>query len=143
MVILFASTLRLERVVFSVNHFTVGTIWWIPSFLQKTITFQLTFTCSKSTIKKTRKRCEICSKLTIKTSEPRQWRRSALFVSFQHISHLPLVFLLLTLNKQIVAGSLHVLNSATIISHLETVKEVFLAFSGGLENGTLSWNVMD
>ena len=32
----------------------------------------LTFTCSKSTIENTRKRCEICSKLTIKTSERRQ-----------------------------------------------------------------------
>ena len=33
---------------------------------------QLTFTCSKSTTEKTRKRCEICSKLTIKTPERRQ-----------------------------------------------------------------------
>ena len=43
-----------------------------------------------------RKRCEICSKLTIKTSE----RRSTVFiVNFEHISHLFLVFLLLNLNK--------------------------------------------
>ena len=32
---------------------------------------QLTFTCSKSTIE-TRKKCEVCSKLTIKTLEGRQ-----------------------------------------------------------------------
>ena len=38
----------------------------------------------------TRTRCEICSKLTIKTSE--------------HISHLVLVFLLLTLNMKLPAG---------------------------------------
>ena len=47
----------------------------------------------------TRTRCEICSKLTINTPERRQCRRSGVFiVSFEHISHLVLVFLLLTLN---------------------------------------------
>ena len=47
----------------------------------------------------TRTRCEICSKLTIKTPERRQWRRSGVFiVNFEHISHLVLVFLMLTLN---------------------------------------------
>ena len=61
----------------------------------------------------TRTRGEICSKLTIKTPEWRQqrrsgvfivnfehiWRRSCVFiVNFEHISHLVLVFLLLTLN---------------------------------------------
>ena len=47
-----------------------------------------------------RTRCEICSKLTIKTPERRQWRRSGVFiVNFEHISHLVLVFLLLTLNR--------------------------------------------
>ena len=44
-------------------------------------------------------KCEIYSKLTIKTPERRQWRRSGVFiVNFEHISHLALVFLLLTLN---------------------------------------------
>ena len=48
----------------------------------------------------TRTRCEICSKLTINTPERRQWRRSGVFiVNFEHISHLVLVFLLLTLNR--------------------------------------------
>ena len=48
----------------------------------------------------TRTRCEICSKLTINTPERRHWRRSGFFiVNFEHISHLVLVFLLLTLNK--------------------------------------------
>ena len=47
----------------------------------------------------TRTRYEICSKLTIKTPERRQWRRSGVFiVNFEKISHLVLVFLLLTLN---------------------------------------------
>ena len=35
-----------------------------------------------------RKRCEICSKLTIKTPERRQWRRSSIFINFEHITHL-------------------------------------------------------
>ena len=46
-----------------------------------------------------RTRCEICAKLTIKTPERRHWRRSGVFiVNFEHMSHLVLVFLLLTLN---------------------------------------------
>ena len=49
--------------------------------------------------KNTRARCEICSKLTIKIPERRQWRCSGIFiVTFEHITHLVLVFLLLTLN---------------------------------------------
>ena len=53
----------------------------------------------------TRTRHEICSKLAIKTSERRQWRLSDVFiVNFEHISHLVLVFLLLTLNMQLLAG---------------------------------------
>ena len=48
----------------------------------------------------TRTRCEICSKLTIKKPEQRQSRRSGFFiVNFEHISHLVLVFLLLTLSR--------------------------------------------
>ena len=50
----------------------------------------------------TRTRWEICSELTIKTQERRQWRHSGVFiVNFEHISHLIQVFvnlLLLTLN---------------------------------------------
>ena len=48
----------------------------------------------------TKTRCEICSKLTIKTPERRDWRHSGVFiVNFEHISHLVLDFLLLTLNR--------------------------------------------
>ena len=47
-----------------------------------------------------RKRCAICSNLTIKILEPRHSRRSGVFiVTFEHISHLFLIFLLLILNK--------------------------------------------
>ena len=42
----------------------------------------------------TRKRCEICSKLTSKTPERRHWSRSGVFeVNFKHISHPALVLL--------------------------------------------------
>ena len=41
-------------------------------------------------------------KLTVKTQERRHWRRlrsGVVIVNFEHISHLVLLFLLLTLNK--------------------------------------------
>ena len=54
----------------------------------------------KVTNRSIRKTCEICSKLTIKTPEPSQWRPSGVFiVNFEHISHLFLGLLLVTLNK--------------------------------------------
>ena len=44
--------------------------------------------------------CKICSKLTIKSKEQGQWRRSGVFVVyFEHISYLGLVFFLLTLSR--------------------------------------------
>ena len=48
--------------------------------------------------KNTRKRCEICSKFTIKTPELRHWYRTGVvfLVNFEHTSHL---FAMLTLNK--------------------------------------------
>ena len=47
----------------------------------------------------TRTRCEIWSKLLVKTPERWHWRRSSIFIlNFEHTSHLALVFLLLTLN---------------------------------------------
>ena len=48
----------------------------------------------------TRTRCEICSKLITKTPERCQWCHYGVFiVNFEHMSHLVLVFLLLTLNR--------------------------------------------
>ena len=48
----------------------------------------------------TRTRFEICLKLTRKTLERRYWRRSGDFIIyFEHVSHLALVFLLLTLSR--------------------------------------------
>ena len=55
--------------------------------------------------KKNRKKCEICSELIMKISERRQCLRSGVFnVNLEHISHLFLVFLMLNLNKKMLAG---------------------------------------
>ena len=48
-----------------------------------------------------RTRCEICSKLTIRTPERYHCRSGVFIVNFEQISHLVLVFLLLTLNMQL------------------------------------------
>ena len=64
----------------------------------------------KFNYRENRKMCEICSKLTIKNIEQRArnciksntlpWHCSGVFiVNFEQISHVSLVFLLLTLNK--------------------------------------------
>ena len=59
----------------------------------------------KVNTRNTRIRCEICSKLTIKTLEQRQLRRFAVFiVKFEHISYLISVFLLLILIDKELAG---------------------------------------
>ena len=48
----------------------------------------------------TRTKCEVCSKLTIKTPERHQWRRSGIFiVNFENISDFVLMFLLLILSR--------------------------------------------
>ena len=55
--------------------------------------------------KNTRTTREVSSELTVKTPERRQWRRSGVFtVNFEHISHLVLMFLLLTWHMQLPAG---------------------------------------
>ena len=59
---------------------------------------------SKVNNRNTRARCEICSKLTIKT--PDVFFSGVFFVNFEHVSHLALVFLLLTLSKQMPSGAL-------------------------------------
>ena len=51
----------------------------------------------KVNIRNTRARCEIYSKLTIKIPERRRRRSGIFIVNFEHISHLVLVFLFLTL----------------------------------------------
>ena len=61
---------------------------------------QLAITSLKSKIDLLEQGMKICSKLTIKTPERRQWRRSGVFtVNFEQISLLVLVFLFLTLSR--------------------------------------------
>ena len=43
-------------------------------------------------------RCKICSKLTLKTPEWNRRRSGIFIINFEHISHLVLVFILLTWN---------------------------------------------
>ena len=69
----------------------------------------------------TRTRCEICSKLTIKTPERRQWRCSGVFVvNSEHDSYFVPVFLLLTLNMYLLAGMY-----IQFMSCVQGVEEVF------------------
>ena len=91
----------------------------------------------------TRTRCEICSKLTIKTPE----RRSKLtiktperrfIVSFEHISHLVLVFLLLTLNMQLPAGLIkEKTTSKTIIKKYVKIESTCLVPLSNLKYGVV------
>ena len=58
--------------------------------------YQLTFTCSKSTIE-TYEKVWNMFKINNKNTERRQWRCFGVFtVNFEHASHLFLMFLLLT-----------------------------------------------
>ena len=73
------------------------TKWWCTG--RDIIAGNYTFTVSNGN---TGTRCQAYSKLTQKTVEPSQWRHSSvIIVNFEHISHLVLVFLLLTLSRQI------------------------------------------
>ena len=65
---------------------------------------QQTFTYSKLTME-TQEKCGICSKLTIKTPEPKNISSVVFIVNFEHILHLFLMFLSLTLKKHMYAGS--------------------------------------
>ena len=71
-----------------------------PIFEQKPWIYPATIYLLKVSSRNSRTRREICSNLTIKKPELRQWRCSGVFmVNFEHISRLVLVFLLLTLNR--------------------------------------------
>ena len=69
----------------------------------------------------TKTKCEICSNLTTKILEWRQWRRSDVFiVNFEHFSHIVLVFLLLNLSTLMPAGylTLRWSNQPIFFSHI-------------------------
>ena len=90
----------------------------------------------------TRKSCEICSQLPIKTPE-RHWRRSGLFiVNFDHTSHLFPVFLLLTLSKKMLLAVW-----VTILFWAAKYKHILFLLKQNveceLENPTVSWSLLD
>ena len=71
-----------------------------PAFFSRVPVLSVGIYMFKVNNRNTRTRLEICLKLVIKTPKRDQWRRSGIFiVSFKHISHLVLVFVLLTLNR--------------------------------------------
>ena len=75
----------------------------VRSFIKKKTSkmpSQPAFTCFKVNHGNTRTMCEICSKLTIKTSERHQWRSSPFFIdNFEQILLIALTSLLFKLNK--------------------------------------------
>ena len=93
----------------------------------------------KGNCRNSRARCEICSKLKIKTSEWCHWQCSVVFiVNFEHISHLGLVFQFLTLSIKMSVGSIHTICvciilmtqslSTNLIENFEHQKIVLLVF---------------
>ena len=79
-----------------VNNLFRDDIYPVSYFLFIPINFYL----FKVNHRNTRKRCEICSKLSIKTPERRQWPLSGIFIAnFKLISNIILVFPLWTLNR--------------------------------------------
>ena len=84
------------------GHFKLALInltWPVFNRVKREICFPDGIYLLKVNNRNTRTRCEICLKLTIKIPQRHHWRRSGIFiVNFEYISHLVLVFLLLTLN---------------------------------------------
>ena len=76
----------------------------------------------KTNNRSTKRRCKICSQLTRKTSEQRHWHRPGVFVSFEHISHFVLVFLLLTLNMKLPTENQF---QPSAVFHIETSHLIF------------------
>ena len=77
-----------------------------PSFSFISFISPVNFYLFKVNNRSTRKRCKICSELTIKTTERHHWLSSGVFiVNFERISHPFLEFLCFTLNKLTLAGS--------------------------------------
>ena len=73
---------------------------YLEAFLNRFMLNQANIYLFKFNNRNTRKRCETCSKVAIKTTEWHQWHHSGVFiVNFEHISLLFLMFLLLTLDK--------------------------------------------
>ena len=101
--------------------------------------------CSRNT----RARYEICSKLTVRTPERREWRCLGVFiVNFEHISHLVLVFLLLTLNMWMSAGKrILYFSSPFSVANIRPIYHFYTPWKGQKTKGFLKfsgawkWNI--
>ena len=80
--------------------FRLKSVWWVGKLNSEVIRPNPAgINMVRVNNKNTNTMCEICSKLTLKKPERRQWRRSGVFiVNFEHILHLVIVLLLLSLN---------------------------------------------
>ena len=95
-----------QKTKFAVIGFPRWNIDVITIIIQKRVTHFWRLKCFLAGIyllkvnnRNTRKKYEICSKLTTNTPERLHWNRSSVFiVNLEHTSHLILAFLLLTLN---------------------------------------------
>ena len=80
--------------------FTKSEAFQLNGFIESFSTFPSNIYLLKVNNRDTRKTCKICSNLMIRPPERRNWRRSGGFiVNFEHISHLFLVSLSMTLNN--------------------------------------------
>ena len=87
------------------ESFPFATLLFFGEMIVNTLFYPANIHVFKINNRNTRKRCEICSELAVKTPERRNWRCSAVFiVNFEYISLLLLVFLLRTFNKLMLAG---------------------------------------
>ena len=85
----------LSNKILGIYHFSITFCAWRSEEILSSA-----FTCSKQQWKHQSNVYKIFSKLTIKTPELRHWRHAGVFIiSFEQISHIALMFLLLTLNK--------------------------------------------
>ena len=79
-------------------------IWKVP--LDDQTLFPASIYLFKANTGNTRTMCEICSNLTVETPEWRQWHHYGVFVvNYEQISHIVLLFQLLTLNNGWVGSS--------------------------------------
>ena len=91
------------------------------------------------------RRCEKCSTLTIKTPERRHLRYSVVFiVNFEHIAHVPLVVLLLTLSINVFSGirvfhHFKVWNSFFFPNCFKTYSQQAFGFAVMENKGTFLW----
>ena len=81
---------------FDVTFNKISTLFWfLYNFLRIITQYPVNMYLLQVNNRDARRKCEICSKLNIKTPERRQCRRSSVFiVNFEHILHIALLFLI-------------------------------------------------